>query len=256
MYPQPLFYIFHFGITLYGLIMIGSFAPAALLGLRLARERGIHPARLLDGVLPGILAGYIADRLSQTLNLLFHTGVLLTPGIVSVPAALIIMTTIFFFLAPHRPASTDERAAHALRMMDMIMAPLALAHGLSRFACLANGCCHGKPAWGLPWAIVYTHPASASLYQGIPVHPTPIYDAIGNFIIVLILLWLRKKPFFQGRLLWVYLATYGLLRFGVEFTRGDLRAALGPLTLNQIFCLVWIALGSLMLSRPRRPSIT
>jgi phosphatidylglycerol:prolipoprotein diacylglycerol transferase len=242
MYPHPLFELFGLPVALYGLITIVSGLAGIGVALYLGRARGLAAAHMLDGLVPGILAAYVADRLSQAANLLFHTGVLLTPGMVSVPAALGTMGVIW----------ARRRAGGWRDALDAVAPALALAHGMSRFACLANGCCHGKPAWGLPWAIVFADPAADCIYHGIPVHPTQIYEAAGNLALGVVLLWLRRRPALRGRLLWVYLAAYGALRFIVEFSRGDPRAALGPLTLNQFFCLGWMALGGAMLARRPR----
>ncbi len=67
--------------------------------------------------------------------------------------------------------------------------------------------------------------------------PGQLYESLGCLLISLALLSLRQHPALRGALVWIYLIAYGLLRFAIEFFRGDARPMLGILSLNQIFCL-------------------
>jgi phosphatidylglycerol:prolipoprotein diacylglycerol transferase len=48
-----------------------------------------------------------------------------------------------------------------------------------------------------------------------------LYESLGEFIIFLILVTLRRYPSFGGRLFCTYILLYSLLRFSLEFFRGD-----------------------------------
>src|SRR4030095_2056277 len=89
-----------------------------------------------------------------------------------------------------------------------IIVPFSIAIG--RIGCLIVGCCRGIPYDG-PFAIAYD--------DGIPRHPAPVYEMMFNIAIgfVLIALWRRKILF--GRLFALYLVSYGLFRFCIEFIR-------------------------------------
>ncbi len=56
---------------------------------------------------------------------------------------------------------------------------------------------------------------------GMPLHPTQMYEAFGEFFNFLILIFLRRHQSFKGQLFWAYIALYSALRFTVEFFRGD-----------------------------------
>lgn len=97
--------------------------------------------------------------------------------------------------------------------------------------------------------MTFTHPATACIYKGLPVHPTQLYHVAANLTIFSLLMALRKRHSLKGTLIWVYFLAYGLLRFVVEFYRGDVRPMVGVLSINQVLCLVFIALGGGMLAR-------
>ncbi|MEW6553484.1 MAG: prolipoprotein diacylglyceryl transferase [Actinomycetota bacterium] len=96
--------------------------------------------------------------------------------------------------------------------------PLSLA--IARVGCFLNGCCGGKPS-GLPWAV--TFPGSA-----VAVHPVQLYELALDLAAFAFLLWVRKRLRCDWDLFLLSLASYGLIRFVVEFFRvhADPHAAL------------------------------
>ncbi len=130
---------------------------------------------------------------------------------------------------------------------DALAPPLALAQAFGRMGCFMNGCCHGSPC-DLPWAVCPQAPLEVA---GIPIHPTQLYELFGLLIIVIALLVierLRRRP---GQVVLSYVLLYSMLRFVVEFFRGDVpHAILGRFTLAQAVCaglfiIAWIALSRL-----------
>jgi phosphatidylglycerol---prolipoprotein diacylglyceryl transferase len=87
--------------------------------------------------------------------------------------------------------------------------PLSLA--IARIGCFLNGCCGGKPS-GMPWAV--TFPGSAAA-----VHPTQLYEMALDLAAFALLLWARKRLERDWDLFLLSLASYGLIRFAVEFFR-------------------------------------
>lgn len=87
--------------------------------------------------------------------------------------------------------------------------PLSLA--IARVGCFLNGCCGGKPS-GLPWAV--TFPGSATA-----VHPVQLYELVLDLAAFAFLLWVRKRLRRDWDLFLLSLASYGLIRFVMEFFR-------------------------------------
>jgi len=137
----------------------------------------------------------------------------------------------------------------ALTTFDVIVPSLALGHSVGRIGCLMAGCCWGA-ACDLPWAITYTDPVAAErlgtpLYH--PVHPFPVYEALFNFGLYLLLAALFKRRLAAGRVFATYLVLYGAGRFALEWTRGDAARGFvldGFLSTSQLISLVLIVVGA------------
>ena len=107
---------------------------------------------------------------------------------------------------------------------DLFAPGIALGHVVGRLGCLLAGCCYGTPTT-LPWAITFTNPLAAANVGtplGVPLHPTQLYDAGAELLILIVLLVTerRGRPF-AGRTFWLYMLLYAISRFVVEFYRGD-----------------------------------
>jgi len=111
-----------------------------------------------------------------------------------------------------------RRGQSVFRVMDTLMAPLALGLAIGRWGCLMGGCCFGRLC-SYPWAIVY--PEGVNPVAGLPVHPTPIYESLLSLAIAAIIYTAVRRNVRTGipTLLWFTL--YPLARFIVEFYRGD-----------------------------------
>lgn len=108
---------------------------------------------------------------------------------------------------------------------DFAAPAIALGHAIGRLGCLAAGCCHGYPTT-MPWAIVFNNPRCLvdERYLGVGLHPAQLYESLGNFALFLSLHYFRgvgvstRK---KGTVILLYTAGYAVLRFMVEFYRGD-----------------------------------
>lgn len=69
------------------------------------------------------------------------------------------------------------------------------------------------------------------------VHPTFLYESVGNFILFFILLKLSKNRKFSGQIAYFYLIGYAFIRFFVEGLRTD-SLMLGNIRISQLLSLV------------------
>src|SRR6476660_5923802 len=107
---------------------------------------------------------------------------------------------------------------------DVFAPGIALGHVVGRFGCFFAGCCYGKPT-SVPWAITFTDPfaaANVGTPLGVHLHPTQLYEAGAELLILGVLLFTERKgrPF-AGRTFWFYILLYSISRFIIEFFRGD-----------------------------------
>lgn len=115
--------------------------------------------------------------------------------------------------------------------------PLFMVFG--RLGCFLGGCCYGVP---IPWGV--TFPAGSLAPAGVPLFPSQLAEAAGQAVLFFLLLRLRDRVQKPTNLVWLYIAPYSLLRFVLEFGRGDTaRGFWWLLSTSQ-----WLSLGLLLLS--------
>lgn len=126
-----------------------------------------------------------------------------------------ICATVYYLKKKHLPV---------LKTADFFMVALPLGHAIGRIGCFLAGCCYGKPTH-LPWGVAFHDPHSlvGQHYLGVHLHPTQLYEVALNLILFFILHRFYKKPHKDGAVLALYLIGYALIRFFVEFFRGDYR---------------------------------
>lgn len=103
---------------------------------------------------------------------------------------------------------------------DLLAPSLLLGIGIGRMACLAAGCCYGKPTdWW--WGIIFTDPHAAAPLH-VPLHPTQMLESLFGFVLcgIFLLIWNRPRKYPGFAAPCAYLA-YAGFRFVVEFLRDD-----------------------------------
>ncbi len=130
------------------------------------------------------------------------------------------------------------------QLADLSAPSIALGHCLGRIGCFLAGCCHGK-ACAAPWAITFHDPNSLAPHN-IALHPTQLYSAASLLILAGVLIWLTRYRRFPGQIFLGYVILYSIIRFIIEFFRGDERGFLPgtPLSTSQAFALVAFAAAS------------
>ena len=127
---------------------------------------------------------------------------------------------------------------------DLFAPGIALAHGFGRIGCFMGGCCYGCPVSAShPFAVVYPQ-ISLAAPPGVPLMATPLIEAICLFVLAAILSVIYKKSSIRGLAVCSYGVLYSILRFVLEYYRGDLvRGVYGPFSTSQ-----YISIGVFVLS--------
>jgi phosphatidylglycerol:prolipoprotein diacylglycerol transferase len=138
---------------------------------------------------------------------------------------------------------------------DVFAPGIALGHVVGRMGCFFAGCCYGKPT-GVPWAITFRDPYAAAnvgtpLY--IPLHPTQLYEAGAEALILVLLLATESRgKRYPGRTFWLYMLLYAISRYIIEMFRDDPRGTVGMFSTSQFISIVLAPLAVIMLVYLRR----
>jgi phosphatidylglycerol:prolipoprotein diacylglycerol transferase len=247
-YPE-LFSIGPVTVYTYGVLLAASY----LLGLRLAmsraKKRGLDSNRVLDLGIYIIIAALLGAKLlllvvdfdqfrrdpAEIWNLARSGGVFYGGLILAVVVA-------FWYIAKHQlPFWTT---------CDVFAPGIALGHVTGRLGCLAAGCCFGRQT-DAPWAITFINPlaqTNVGTPLGVPLHPTQLYEAGAELLILIFLLATeRKGRYFPGRTFWSYMFLYALTRYVVEIYRGDPRGVVLGMSTSQFISVVLAPLSVAML---------
>ncbi len=129
----------------------------------------------------------------------------------------------------------------SLAVSDIIAAPLAFGYGIGRVGCQLSGDGDYGSASLLPWAMNYIY-GVVPVYE--TVHPTPVYETLGAFVLTWILLSPVTRNYFmrRGQIFGLYLLASAVLRFSVEFLRIEPVVVWG-LTQAQVFSLLLFFIG-------------
>jgi len=96
--------------------------------------------------------------------------------------------------------------------------PLTLSLAVGRWGCFFNGCCYGQPC-DLPWAVDFG--------DGVPRHPTQVYESLFHLGMAGIVLWLTFTNRLVTHRLQFYLIAYGIFRCITEYIRPEPRDLFG-----------------------------
>jgi len=248
-----------YGVML-ALALLASIYTAAWLG----KKEGISPKYVWDFGFVVIISAIIgskvllvitsADYYLQDLSRLFSIDFLRAGGVFyGGLLGAIVGCYIFSRLNP---------SVSFFRMSDIAAPAIPLGQAIGRLGCFSAGCCWGSHS-ELPWAVTFTNSYSHNLI-GVPLHeplhPIQLYESLVWLILFFVLLTALKKKFFRvpGQLLCVYLVSFGIIRFLLEYLRGDLERGIyfnGLLSTSQLISLLVVPAAAacfLALGRKRR----
>lgn len=226
----------------YGIIL----GTAALVGLLLAIREGkrykISPDFFMDLLLIGVPSAivgarlyYVAFQWDEYKNNLLKIFMIWEGGI-AIYGALIgaIIGGYFYFRA---------KGYSFWRIVDICAPSLIVGQMIGRWGNFMNQEAHGGPVGEsflrntlhLPDFIV-----NQMLINGTYYHPTFLYESLWNLLGLLVLFWLRRRPFLRaGELFLSYFIWYSIGRFYIEALRTDSLDFTGPAWLASFINALW-----------------
>ncbi|MCB0355904.1 MAG: prolipoprotein diacylglyceryl transferase, partial [Bdellovibrionales bacterium] len=213
-------------IPSYFLVISLTYTLASLWLFQRAPQFAISQKYVIDVALIIMLMGFLGARIFHVLYehpdyyikvpmqiFKFWQG-----GFVFYGGLLFALISVFFYLHKNQQ---DWR-----QWFELFAPVVVFGYIMGRFATLLSGSGFGRPT-DLPWGIVY--PQGPEAPSGIPLHPTPIYSMLWNFIYLIFVLWKQKNPpklmNFKGSFLLVYGIYHAIGRFIIEQFRDDFRGS-------------------------------
>jgi phosphatidylglycerol:prolipoprotein diacylglycerol transferase len=241
-------------IRMYGLMIGIGFLISMYLASRQARKEGLDPDRILDMGVYLLLAAIVGSRILYVLTNLqefsrnpLDAFAIWKGGLVFYGGLLAAVPTGIWYVRKHR--------LPVWKTADIMAPYIALGHGFGRLGCFFAGCCFGAPCSG-SLCITFSDPHSLAPL-GVALVPTQLLESGGEFLIFGMLLLVRRARKFDGQVFWFYPLFYAVLRFIIEFYRGDVVRGLyfgGIISTSQIIAIGMVFLSLFMLWRLRRIS--
>lgn len=236
----------------YGVFLASAYLLGLWMAVRRANAAGLDGNRVLDLGIWVIIAALVgAKALLFIVDFRYFTSswdsfmTLVRSGGVFYGGLIAAVVVCIYQLRKHKlPLWTSG---------DLFAPGIALGYMVGRLGCLLAGCCYGRPT-DVAWAVTFTD-AAAAANVGTPLnvalHPTQLYESLAGLVILVVLLVTEGRGrSFPGRTFWRFVLMYSVLRFGIEYFRGDPRGeVLALLSTSQFISVALFPLSLFMLWR-------
>lgn len=231
-------YINLFGIKIpgYGLMILTAYIVAGYYLTKRSKYVGLDKRIVSDIIFYTVIGGFIGGKILYFITFFNYFGSSFTErlinmfslnnlrsGFVFYGGLIGGVAAFYFYIRKHK--------LDFLKVADFFAPAAALAHGFGRIGCFLAGCCHGRPTNSI-FGVVFSNPYCdvSSELIGVKIHSTQLYESLGNFIIFIILHFTYNRMKKEGKenkgfVVLLYLFLYSVLRFTVEFFRGDNRGS-------------------------------
>ena len=233
MLPEPLFLTVHMYGIMIAVGVLAAFAVLYLYGKKEKFSQKFTDFLFYDGLF-SVAVGIGSAALFQALynyiedpskGFRFDGSITFIGGLIGGASFFLIV----YFIVRKR---IDGKLSYAL---PVIPSAITLAHGFGRIGCFFAGCCYGKE----------TESFLGVKFPGFPnpVHPTQLYEAAFLFALCGVMTYLLLKKKFAYNMS-VYLVSYGIFRFAIEYLRDDHRGKLvAGITPSQFWSVCMVVLG-------------
>ncbi len=133
---------------------------------------------------------------------------------------------------------------------DVFAVSVPLGHAVGRVGCFISGCCYGITYSGFP-SVVYTNTVDVNTPLETPLLAIQLIESAALLVLYLVLCLLFYKSPKKGLCTTVYVISYAVIRFVLEFFRGDIERGvfLGFSTSQLISVCILIAMAYILLYR-------
>ena len=244
-------------IKFYGLLIAIGYILALIVCHRLIKKNNGDEDFFFDSIITGTIFAIIGARLFFVLFKLDYYSAnpkeifMINEGGLAIYGGIIGAVLSVFILSKIKKKSI-------LPLIDIAGIGFLIGQGIGRWGNYTNQEAFGTNT-DLPWGMFSekTYQYLSANYMEItekgiqidptkPVHPTFLYESLGDFIIFLFLVYIFKnKKKFDGQITSLYMILYGILRFFVEGLRTD-SLYIGALRVSQLVSIAIVIAGIIL----------
>ncbi len=229
-------------VPVYGLIIMIGVGLAAWYLLRPGEEKEDEPEMLiLFGLIGSVIGGKVLYLLTQLPSLIRDLPYLFTQTAAFLDrylfAGFVFYGGMYGLLVVLLLRTRKKKRFYHTIQRNFAVYPLI--HAFGRIGCFCMGCCYGKEA---PWGIAFENSQIAP--NGVPLVPVQLIEAAGNLLLFGLLAYQSHRKTGGRRMLGTYLSSYAVMRFVIEFFRGDdYRGFILGLSTSQLISIPTLGLG-------------
>ncbi len=246
-----------FPVYAYGFMLMVAFFVAIAIARWRAGKEAIDPNKITDLGIYLVCAGILGARVFYVIQYfenyrdnLFSIFKVYEGGLVYYGGLFAAIVTLFVFARKHRLSF--------LNILDIVTPSTILGLGFGRIGCFLNGCCFGKVAQNIPWAIqfprtmdktgiidgspAFLHQYELGLVQlsdthALPIHPTQLYSFLSDVALFFVLSVFFKYRKRNGEVFLLFGIGYPIIRFCMELLRNDTPLFFNLFTIAQIISI-------------------
>ncbi|GIO26406.1 prolipoprotein diacylglyceryl transferase [Ornithinibacillus bavariensis] len=232
----------------YGVIIATGAFLALLIGMREADRVGMKKDLVIDLVVYAIPISIICARLYYVIfEWERYAGgpwwdiFAIREGGIAIHGALIgaMLTAIVF---------TRVKKISFWKLADVLAPSLILGQAIGRWGNFMNQEAHGGPIMNqsvidMHYNLLPDFIMDQMCIQGIYYFPTFLYESLWNVLVLILLLWLRRRNPIRGVVFLTYIATYSVGRFFIEGMRTDSLYIVGNLRTAQFISILLIVVA-------------
>lgn len=223
-------------IPFYGIMYFAGIFIAGIVAVLLCKKRGIDRDDIVCSAVYSVIGGvvgakllFLAVSLKEIIRLKIPLEAVIKGGFVFYGGLIGGIVGLYIYARQFK--------LEFFKLADLYAVVMPLGHAFGRIGCHIAGCCYGMEYNG-PFGVIYSETLGTTPL-GVSLLPIQLIESALLFILfaVLCIIYLRKKA--QPRIAsYIYVFTYTVIRFILEFFRGDKERGMMLLSTSQ-----WISIA-------------
>lgn len=257
----PYIHIGSLELPVYGLIILISYIVGLIICAPIGEKYGIEKKYIISSgsfaaggaligskvlylitILPDFIINYSSTYTDySTMDIIVHLlgGYVFYGGLLGAIAGVLIFCQSFNF--------------HKGSLLNILTPLIPFVHSFGRIGCFFGGCCYGIEYSGFLSINFPYNPLSPELNL-VSRFPVQLLEALINFILFIFLyIYTKKNRPAPGKSLGIYLMCYSVIRFTLEFFRGDIiRGFFLGISTSQWISLILLPVGFYIFKRANK----